>query len=318
MAIRTARGYDAVHHPYQELYQGTRPSLQGLKAAKFLPVALVDKLHDDDPIVLLPGTFVGLLNTGANRGINGGAADTTFGDVEEAARRLVPAHQVAYTITYTAFDSDFGTPDIDAAGADVSAAGTSTKTVGPIKPIGVVAAPVYSSALPDKFTNYSRDLTPSVLCGNYNVVIPAITANEKTIEPGDRVVIDDTASADHDPTQIGAATTNVAGRVRAWDSTANTGAGAADLQGEYVVGRCVHKWVIAVGTASTKLSADLTAGTTLTSVDTTHGYGTLKRVQTVPGLGLSGSETQGVPAMFKHAYSDAGGYYYALEIRVDL
>ena len=52
MAIRVARGYEKIHHPYQELYEGVRPSIQGLRAAKFLPIAMLDKLHDDDPIVL--------------------------------------------------------------------------------------------------------------------------------------------------------------------------------------------------------------------------------------------------------------------------
>jgi len=44
----------------------------------------------------------------------------------------------------------------------------------------------------------------------------------------------------------------------------------------------------------------------------------LKKVQTVPGLGLSGSGTQGVPAMFEHAVSDSSGDYFALVIKVDL
>ena len=36
MSIRIARGYEKIHHPYQELYEGVRPSIQGLRAAKFL------------------------------------------------------------------------------------------------------------------------------------------------------------------------------------------------------------------------------------------------------------------------------------------
>lgn len=305
MAIRVGRGYEAVHHPYQELYEGSRPSLQGLRAGKFLPVAFLDKLHDDDPVALLPGTFVGLLNS-----TNGLSTSDTFAVAEEGARALTPACPAAYTLVSSAYDVDFGTPDIDNNGAALTAAGTSTATVGPVKPVGVIAAPVYHASLPDKYTNYSRDLTPSLLCGNYSVLIPAITANEKLIEPGDLVKIDDTTSPVWDPRAVGGSSTKVAGRIMSI-ATGDTNA----IQNEYVVGRCIHKWTIAQGTASTLLSADTV---TFSGVDTNHGYATLKRVQTVPGLGLSGSGTQGIPAMFKHARSDSSGNYFALEIRIDL
>jgi len=317
MAVRIARGYEAVHHPYQEKYEGTRPSIQGLRAYKGLPVAFVDKQHEDDPVVILPGTFVGLLNTGAAAISTG----DTWNNAEESARALVPAHQVAYTLSYSAYDTDFGTPHIDFTGTDTVTAreGDSTSTIGPVKPIGVVTAPIYSSALADKYSNYTRDLPPSILCGNYCVVIPAMTVNERAIEPGDRVMIDNTASAQYDPRAVGSVAAHAAGRImKADQGLAGTDTGSAR---DFIVGRCINKWIVATDSTAAsedQLSATYTAGRTLDSVNTNYGYDTLNRVQTAPGLGLSGSGTQGVPAMFKHARADSAGNFYALEIRIDL
>jgi hypothetical protein len=316
MAIRIARGYEKIHHPYQELYEGVRPSIQGLRAAKFLPISMLDKLHDDDPIVLLPGTFVGRLN-------DTGQFDATnlFTTAEVGARALTPACWGKYTVQYTSKDSDFGTHNIDdatAAGAAVNADGTdegaSTMLVQNIKPIGVLTAPVYSEVLKSKYTNYKRDLMPSILMGNYSIVMPAITTAELDIEPGDivRVAGDGTSTGNHKATNKAY---NVAaitpGRLTTWDG--------ATASANYVVGRCIDKYKIAGGGGSgTRLSAKLAAGTTLTNLNSDHQFNTLKKVQTVPGLGLSGSGTQGIPAMFEHAVSDSAGDYFALVIKVDL
>lgn len=313
MSIRIGRGYEKIHHPYQELYEGVRPSIQGLRAAKFLPVAMLDKLHDDDPIVLLPGTFVGRMNSDSM------VASTALGDQEETARALVPACTNKYKIQYSAFDSDFGVYDIDGATVStaVSAAGTSTGMVHKVKPLGVITAPVYSDVLKDKYTNYKRDLMPSVLMGNYTVVIPAITNDEKSIEPGDLVrVAGSTTQTDTGATHYAVSKStntgaNVPGRLTTYDPTTTAEQALAD----YVVGRCIDKYVVARGTAVTRLGSD---SATLTNLNTDHQYNTLKKVQTVPGLGLSGSGTQGVPAMFEHAVSDTSGDYFALVIKLDL
>ena len=313
MSIRIGRGYEKIHHPYQELYEGVRPSIQGLRAAKFLPVAMLDKLHDDDPIVLLPGTFVGRMNSDSMVG------NTTLGEQEETARALVPACTNKYKIQYSAFDSDFGVYDIDGStvSTEVTAAGTSTGMVQKIKPLGVITAPVYSDVLKDKYTNYKRDLMPSVLMGNYTVVIPAITNDEKSIEPGDLVrVAGSTTQADTRATHYAVSKStntgaNVPGRLTTYDPSTVAEQALAD----YVVGRCIDKYVVARGTAVTRLGSD---SATLTNLNTDHQYNTLKKVQTVPGLGLSGSGTQGVPAMFEHAVSDTSGDYFALVIKLDL
>ena len=313
MSIRIGRGYEKIHHPYQELYEGVRPSIQGLRAAKFLPVAMLDKLHDDDPIVLLPGTFIGRMNSDSMVG------NTTLGEQEEAARALVPACTNKYKIQYSAFDSDFGVYDIDGTEVNsvVGAAGTSTGMVHKIKPLGVITDPVYSDVLKDKYTNYKRDLMPSVLMGNYTVVIPAITNDEKEIEPGDLVrVAGSTTQTDTGATHYAVSKstntgTNVPGRLTTYDPSTVAEQALAD----YVVGRCIDKYVVARGTAVTRLGSDTE---TLTNLNTDHQYNTLKKVQTVPGLGLSGSGTQGVPAMFEHAVSDTSGDYFALVIKLDL
>lgn len=314
MSIRIGRGYEKIHHPYQELYEGVRPSIQGLRAAKFLPVAMLDKLHDDDPIVLLPGTFVGRMNSDSMVG-----ASTALGDQEETARALLPASTNLYKIQYSAFDSDFGVYDIDGSTVStaVSAAGTSTGMVQKIKPLGVITAPVYSDVLKDKYTNYKRDLMPSVLMGNYTVVIPAITNDEKSIEPGDLVrVAGSTTQTDTGATHYAVSKStntgdNVPGRLTTYDPSTVAEQALAD----YVVGRCIDKYVVARGTAVTRLGSD---SATLSNLNTDHQYNTLKKVQTVPGLGLSGSGTQGVPAMFEHAVSDDSGDYFALVIKLDL
>lgn len=314
MSIRIGRGYEKIHHPYQELYEGVRPSIQGLRAAKFLPVAMLDKLHDDDPIVLLPGTFVGRMNSDSMVG-----ASTALGDQEETARALLPASTNLYKIQYSAFDSDFGVYDIDGSTVStaVSAAGTSTGMVQKIKPLGVITAPVYSDVLKDKYTNYKRDLMPSVLMGNYTVVIPAITNDEKSIEPGDLVrVAGSTTQTDTGATHYAVSkSTNTGAGVPGRLTTYDPSTVAEQALADYVVGRCIDKYVVARGTAVTRLGSD---SATLSNLNTDHQYNTLKKVQTVPGLGLSGSGTQGVPAMFEHAVSDDSGDYFALVIKLDL
>jgi len=311
MAIRTGRGYGKIHHPYQELYEGVRPSIQGLRAANFLPVAMLDKLHDDDPIVLLPGTFVGRLNTGAATAAI--SVDNTYPNAEEAARGLVPACWGAYTVTYAQNDVDFGSDDLDSTTARADAPlGASAATVTGVRPVGVITAPVYSNLLKTKYTNYSRDLMPSLLMGNYSVVIPAVTIGERAIEPGDLVRVDGDggAAATWNPvTNVTAA--NSPGRLVAWDGAA--------ASANYVVGRCIDKYRVGTiaGTTNDTVASLIGAGT-VSNQNADQQFNTLKRVQTVPGLGLSGSGTQGIPAMFEHATIDGSGDFFALVIKVDL
>jgi hypothetical protein len=285
--LRVPRGYAKFRTPYNESQEGKRPTFQNVQAAHFLPVAKVDE-HKHDPIVLLPGTFVGRL-----------AADASgIPDAYRASEPLVPACPLAYTVTYTAQDVDAdghwggGTPDIDSAdGTDlVSAAGASVDTVPATKPLGVVYRPQYASWLKDRFTNYERNqFTMSWLAWGQNIEIPAMTTNEKLIRIGDLVCLDDTATPSYNP------------------------------YGN-VVGRCVgrHK-IISQGTPSAgqTLTAARAAGNLdETTLNADLDYPELKKVQTVPGLGLAGSGNTGIPAYFDFATADANGDFYALEIEV--
>jgi hypothetical protein len=269
---------------------------------------MLDKLHDDDPIVLLPGTFVGRLNT-----TDGLSTADTFQAAEEAARAIVPACWGAYTVTYGSHDSDFGTPDIDTTGNDAAVGKTaSTATVTGVKPVGLLTAPVYSNALKDKYSNYSRDLMPSLLMGNYSVVIPAITVGERAIEPGDLVRVDgDGGAAVTWAATANSPLANSPGRLVAWDG--------AVASANYVVGRCIDKYRVGTiaGTTNDTVASLIGAGT-VSNQNADQQFNTLKRVQTVPGLGLSGSGTQGIPAMFEHATIDGSGDFFALVIKVDL
>ena len=312
MSIRIARGYEKIHHPYQELYEGVRPSIQGLRAAKFLPVAMLDKLHDDDPIVMLPGTFVGRLSaTGTNFEANSNA----FTLAETNARALVPAAYGLYDLQYTTLDEEF-TYNIDSAtNAEIAAgaASDSTMVIQNVKPIGVLTAPVYSEVLKSKYTNYKRDLMPSVLMGNYSIVMPAITTAELAIEPGDvvRVAGDGTSTGNHKAQNKAYNTAAITpGRLTTWDG--------AVASANWVVGRCIDKYKVAGGAGSGDRLGPFIGTGTATNLNTDHQFNTLKKVQTVPGLGLSGSGTQGIPAMFEHAVADSSGDFFALVIKVDL
>jgi hypothetical protein len=76
-----------------------------------------------------------------------------------------------------------------------------------------------------------------------------------------------------------------------------------------VVGRCLKKIRVATSssTAGTKLADDL-ANITLTS-EASSEFASLDKVQTVPGLGNSGSATKGIPANMLDATLDAGTIY---------
>ena len=273
MAIRKARGLEVVKSPFQELYEGSRPSLHGLTPAAYLPIVREDKRHEDDPIVIEPGTLVGL----------------------DSAGNLVPASTTAFNLSYTALDVTWGVKLQD--GTTAVAAGN-TESLAAVKPIGVVTAPVYSKVLADSYTNYKRDLTPSILSGNYSILVPATTTAENAIASGDLVLaVNGRFSKIGDPA----------------DSAALTDAELAVQRGEFNAGRCIKKHLIATGTSG--------AGT-LASASDADGAGrfdTLSKVNTVPGLGLTGSDTRGIPQMvWQHGITDASGDLDALEIRIDL
>jgi hypothetical protein len=315
---RTARDKGRTSWAYHELYEGDRPSIPGLMPATFLPVVGIDKAHDDDPVVLLPGTVVGRTGTGAI-----GSLPTSTNQY----RPLVPACPVAYDVTYSAYDDDAqdwgGTIDIDGTGGVVAAGDTaaSTTQLGPILPIGIVPQPVYSPLLPTRFNNYDRNMAVSpVLVQNQAILIPAITTAEKLIEPGDAVVVDDSANPDYDP--IGDPTGSTPGRLMRFAGTTTGDVATLKAKMEYRVGRCIDKFPIAqqssTSAGQTYRAALGASNVNTASVSALWGFSSMRLVQTVPGLGLPGSGTEGVPGSLTFATADASGYFWGLVIVVQI
>jgi hypothetical protein len=248
------------------------------------------------------GTWVGRINATDH------AAAYTAVTAASRTNFLVPAYQGTgeYSLTYGAQDLDNGdgtyaVPDIDSYPTAVAAAGTSTITIGPVKPLGVLYQDCYGSYYGLRYKNYTRQHMVGFLAYGQVIMVPATTAAEAAIEPGDVVAIARTTDAS--PTWRPQHVDNYVGHLQAWDT---------DCTVEYRVGRCLEKVVIAGGGgASQRLSTALTAGTA-TSV---HNFGELSRVQTVPGLGLQGSGTQGVPGFLLNAVSQST-YFYGLLISV--
>ena len=303
--IRIPRGYGRYQTPYNEVFEGQRPSLSNLGnllPAPWLPTAALDSRHEDN-LVMQAGTWVGRINSTDHA--------NAYNAVPAANRTnfLVPAYQGTgeYSLTYGAQDLDNGdgtyaVPDIDAYPTAVATAGTSTITIPPVKPMGVLYQDAYGSYYALRHKNYNRQHMVGFLAYGQVIMVPATTAAEAAIQPGDKVCIARTTDAS--PTWRPQHVDNYVGHLQAWDT--------ATCDVEYSVGQCLEKIVIAGGgSASQRLSAALSAATA-TGV---HNFGELSRVQTVPGLGLQGSGTQGVPGFLLNAVSQST-YFYGLLISV--
>ncbi|RMG69766.1 MAG: hypothetical protein D6710_08245 [Nitrospirae bacterium] len=287
MAFRIPRGYDVQNVPYRELSEGVRPGVTAipLEAWSGLPPVRVDELHDD-PIVFEPGTLVGIATGG------------------DAVGKLFPAHALSgtnqITLAFSADDSKWGLPTADTTPTADAVCG------GQVKPLGVVYQPVYSFNLQTQFTNYKRNESVGILT-DYLIQVPVRTSAEHAIQPGDLVMVNKTANRYG---RIASATdaNSQLGTFQAWD-----GSTVGDL--EFVVGRCFNSFVFATGANTSILKDDSTAAITSAGREEFKG---LDKVQTVPGLGLAGSGTGGIPAWLTSAISDGSGNYRALTILVRL
>ena len=283
MAPRIPRGYAAYHKPVQEIMEGQRPSLDGLGnllPAPWLPVYRVDTVHDD-PQVIPAGTIVGRINTTDH--------SDSYEAVTAALRTsfLVPASASTgeYTLTYGQNDIDYLTPDIDGYPTVVATAEASAISIPAVKPLGIATQDLYASHMATTWTNYERQHMVTFLSYGYVIMIPVMTASEDSLQIGDLVQVEDNDGAAN--TWRPASYLNSVGRYKLWESGDNP---------EFKVGRVLEK--IALGTqtssvASQRLSAAITASNVTTS--TVHDFSGLGKVQTVPGLGLSGSGTLGIP-----------------------
>lgn len=283
--FRVPRGYSVNVPQYRELMEGQRPESSAIPLEAWTglpPVQIEDIQHD--PVVLQPGTFVGIAT--------GGMASGTLFPACIGTGNIV--------LAFSTDDSTWGLPTTTYSGL------ASTYIGGPVLPLGVIYNNVYSFNLQNQFTNYKRNESVGILT-DYLIQIPAITAQEKLIAQGDLVMID-TAAFEYGRQGSISSVNNLMGRLQRFDNSA--------ASQKFVIGRCYGKVRFATGTASTKLSSD-TANITLTAAGKNEWKG-LDRVQTVPGLGNAGSGTKGIPTWLNDARSDAGGSYYLLNILVRL
>lgn len=342
--LRTPRGYGRRHPAYQELMEGERVTLKYLKASRLLPIAEIEAKHDD-AIVIPAGTWVGLAShTGGYWAGNTGTSELGYSLSEFSSGNftLMPAASRAYTLTYSTIDADdtFSlnglVVDIDtlaAITAGNAAAGASTKVVGDgafitgggIKPIGITYQDIYAGGYGVQFNNYERQPVIGFLSANKLIQVPCLSPGEMGINPGDRVAVDgwDQAALTWAPRATPDVTNSVGRLRRVSDLTPGSAYDVTNMRGclrvatEFVVGRCLRKIRIASGgTVGTQLSTAISAGTITTSSSVNQEFRPAARVQTVPGLGLQGSGTLGLPGHLLKARADAFGQWWALEILV--
>lgn len=344
MALRIPRGYARRHPGYQELFEGTRPTLKWLRAADFLPVAEIEP-SSNDPIVIPAGTFVGVATDGgavpsSGLYLNGGGLASTATGVY--VYNMVPAASNAYTLTYSADDwsTAFFTSAVKDIDTDITivsshGAGASTATVGGvgtglgIKPLGIAYQDIYASWLSRQYTNYAKQPNITLLMANQVIQVPCRDVNEWAIEPGDLVMVAgfDQGSLTWAP-QANPTAANAVGRLQRYVdyapvAGATTAHAVQDLKRiqEHVVGRCIRKILVAQrGVVGQSVSPGVTKLSTFTDTGATssvnYEFRPGGRVQTVPGLGLQGSGTLGVPGHLLNARDDGHGLFWALEIAV--
>ncbi len=288
MAFRIPRGYDTNRVPYQEISEGVRPEVSAVPQEPWsgLPPVRIDELAHD-PIVLDAGTIVGIASGGSANG------------------KLFPAGNLSggtgpVTLSHHSDGSSWGLPIANVTQTWNQLAG------GPVKPLGVVFQPIYAFTLNSAFTNYKRSDNVGIVT-DYMIQVPARTAAERDIKAGDLVMATQNGSDYGHALSAGASRL---GSFEKWDGQASTL--------HYVVGRCYQNLAFASGTAAvnTVLSDDYDS-VSLTTAGKAEFKG-LERVQTVPGLTVTGSGTKGVPGWLTKAQSDSSGSYYGLTILVRL
>lgn len=301
MVLRQPRGYARNIPSYREICEGQRPTFQDtpLEAYTGLPLVRMDEVHHD-PIVIDPGTLVGVA-TGALSGTVGAFVGKVFPCTMTTGQTSAPTG--LWIQGSTESNTTFGLP-------------TSTLAqiaCGIVKPIGVVFQPIYSFILQSAFTNYKRTANVAVLT-DYVISVPAVNDEEVAIEPGDLVMVgtgiyygigvDGTNSY---------SSTKLAGRYARYSSTAY-------LAAERIVGKCYRKLLLGSATSGTTtgttLEAAISAGTFTISTAAQNEFANLAKLQTVPGLGLSGSGTSGIPAYLLTARCDASKNFYALTMLI--
>lgn len=294
MVLRQPRGFSRNIPYYREISEGTRPATSDVPVVAYtgLPHVRVDDVHHD-PIVLDPGTLVGL-STGYIQ------AGVLFPCTMQTGTALTPTG--LQIIGSTEGSTYWGLPDST----------TAQLSCGTIKPIGAVFQPIYSFILNTRYTNYKRNDNVGVLT-RYLISIPATNSEEVLINSGDVVMVGTGTAYGIGVTSANAYnTTKLAGRYAVYDSTAYK---AIDR----IVGRCFRKLTLGTGgTSNETLESAISAGRFVISSAAQSEFSNLAKVQTVPGLGLSGSGTSGIPAYLLGAKCDGSGTFYALTILLNV
>jgi len=299
MAIRVPRGYSVSRPYYIELCEGVRPVVGAVAKEAWTGLAYVriDELHHD-PIVIEPGTLLGVVTGGAAMGA-GKVVPAVLGTGYADAGNLIQVGAV----------NDWGLPGPT----------SGTATVGRVKPIGVCYQPIYSFNLQAIYTNYTRNTAVGVVT-DYVIQVPAVNSDEWLIEAGDAIMLGSGKRHGIGATDLHAAGFHGAGRyapVKTYASTYN------DIH-DRVVGRALRK--VKLGADSRGASA---VGVTIVesinngtfSIDSAYDaeVSYISKTQTVPGLtGLTGSGTKGVPGFFLGAKADGSGNFYGLTLLIRL
>lgn len=319
MAIRVPRGY-ARNRPYfREVCEGARPNIQAAVKLPYtgLPHVRVDETTHD-PFVLDPGTLVGVI-TGIFLGQFAGSGTLCPAFIETGAPTIFITGGISNAgISMNALTQPTaGTGTLRIAGSTEASTWSMPTTtsgqahVGNVKPMGVIFAPVYSSMLTTAFTNYKRQHSVAFLT-SYVIQVPATNSEEVAINPGDLVML---GSGKY--YGIGWAqpfdSHLQAGRYAKYDSTSL-------YANERLVGRCLKKTLLGQGTSATAVGDLLADAASLTdftaSTESATEFNELGKVETVPGLGLSGSGTKGIPAFLLGARADSTKRYWALTILI--
>ena len=313
MAIRIPRGYDVNRPYYNELCEGVRPVAGALAKEAWTGLAhtRVDELHHD-PIVLEPGTLVGIVTGGATVG----------------AGKIVPAVLGTGTIYAS---TGLGAAALGLVGFNynldpcgliqVGESNTwglpttsGNHSVGRVKPIGVVYQPIYSFNLQNRYTNYTRNTAVGVVT-DYVIQVPAVNSDEAQIESGDTVILG--TGRRHG---IGLTVTHLSGfHLAGRYARAQAYPTLSDLN-DRVVGRCLRKIKLGTGGSSTvegdKL-ADVISDFTIDSAANSE-FDYLAKIQTVPGFNLTGSGTKGIPGFYLGARADSNKVFWGLTLLIRL
>ena len=302
MAIRVPRGFEVSRPYYNELCEGVRPvaGATAKEAWTGLAHTRVDEQHHD-PIVLEPGTIVGMV-TGGNA---------------LAAGKLVPA------VLGTGYADAGNLIQYGSSNVWTLPTTSGSAAVGRVKPIGVCYQPIYSFVLQSIYTNYTRNTAVGVVT-DYVIQVPVVNSDEALIEPGDAVMLGSgkrhgigfTGALANSTFETWTAGFHLAGRYAAVKTYAAT---YNDIH-DRVVGRCLKKVYLGIGGAGTvqgDMLADKLSDFTI-STEATSEYSHLAKIQTVPGLTLSGSGTKGIPGFFLGARADANKKYWGMTLLIRL